>query len=388
MNTIKEDSISLSFFRNSELHIILPLIAYLVKFKAPLYLYDFIRRLRKNHFDKKRERGNYIDWRHIIQIIEETDKSKEDTILLYETKPNESSFKNIPNVPLNEWFNDEEKIKSSLKAIHKYKVEKWEDNKDFMGYIEPLIQANESNENSFENIDELWNTFSILDNCMNEEWSKDHCALSNYLRLYKVLIDCPEINNIYRCSGMKGVRFSWIDRNDNNYFKYLKNKDFLSLLRLKDDEVTILIELKKRIKSLIKREDLIIDESNFSESRHLKAWLLIKVLYAEKSNTLLSFFNGRDIASYTNCENNKLNRNLKFSLANSICGYAMSSPANEIRYADSSVWSCPRSLDTILGDAINFDKFKQRDVTEITLEEINQIEQEIKSLIDNFYSEN
>lgn len=388
LNTIKEDRFGLSFFRNSELHIILPLIAYLVKFKAPLYLYDFIRRLRKNYFDKKRERGNYIDWRHIIQIIEETDESEEASILLYETKPNESSFKNIPNVPLNEWFNDEEKIKSSLKVIHKYEVEKWEDNKDFMGYIEPLIQANESNENSFEKIDELWNTFSILDNCMNEEWSKDHCALSNYLRLYKVLIGCPEINNIYRCSGMKGVRFSWKDCNNNNYFKYLKNKNFLSLFQLKADEDIILIELKKRIKSLIKREDLIIDESNFSESRHLKAWLFIKVLYAEKSNTLLSFHDNIDIASYTDYVKNKLNENLKFSLANSICGYPKCSPANKIQYADNSVWSCPRSLDTILGNAINFDKFKQRDVTEITLEEINQIEQEINSLIDNFYSDN
>lgn len=71
--------------------------------------YEFVRRIHKNYFDKKRERGNFVDWRHIIQIIEFSET--EEDVVHFETKNHEQNFKKIPNVNLNEWHNEDERKK-------------------------------------------------------------------------------------------------------------------------------------------------------------------------------------------------------------------------------------------------------------------------------------
>ena len=58
-------------------------------------LYRFVRRIRRNHYDNiwEERKKNYLDWRHIVQIIEHSDS--EDDVLNFETLPRQSEFKKI-----------------------------------------------------------------------------------------------------------------------------------------------------------------------------------------------------------------------------------------------------------------------------------------------------
>jgi len=81
LKTIGHGPVTLSWYRNrkADLHIILPLMAYLVKFPDSKYFTDFVRRIRKNHFDKiwKERNKNYVDWRYILQIIDGVNENEE-----------------------------------------------------------------------------------------------------------------------------------------------------------------------------------------------------------------------------------------------------------------------------------------------------------------------
>jgi hypothetical protein len=64
----------------------------------------------------------------------------------------------------------------------------------------------------------------------------------------------------------------------------------------------------------------------------LKLWLTAKVLWAEKYGLLLSYWDGAGIAAWDDCQKNKIDPELPFTLANSHCGYAICRPANRIAY--------------------------------------------------------
>jgi hypothetical protein len=385
LNTINPDAIDLNWFRKSDLHVVLPLIAYLVEFSNPKYFYEFVRRIRKNYFDKKRERSDFVDWRHIVQII---DFSKtENEVLTFETKGKNIAFKPISNVNLNEWYNEDEKNKDILKVKQKIIVEEWENHPDLMGDLSPLWNANSGRENNYENLLQIWEMFSNLYNCYDENWSKNDAILSNYVRLFRVLIEQEyRIGHINRTSGMVGAWFSKKNPNkkENDYFKYLENNYFLSLLKATD----IISELKANVKTLLPKKDILLSDETFTAEKHLKAWFLIKTLNAARHNNLLSFYEENGEASYENCDDNKLNANLIFSLGNSICGYAVKSgfgSGNYIRYTGSENWDNECILDKIIGITISFDEFKNRQETPIPLAKIVKINEEIEILINEFY---
>jgi hypothetical protein len=386
LHTIDNTEINLSWFRRRQsLHVVLPLIAYLEKFENPTLFYDFVRRIRKNYFDGKRQRGNFVDWRHIIQIIKLSEK--EEDVLHFETKQHEQDFKKIQNVVLNEWYNEDEQRKDVLKKEHKADVELWEDNLDLMGDLTPLWKANEGRENTFENMRGIWENFELLYNCYDEEKSKSNPELSNWVRLYRVLIEeNVRIGHINYTSGMEGVWFSWADIADNRYFNYLKLETIISLCSTNN----ILEEIKNRIIQKLPKADLELSKENFSARKHLKAWLLIKTLYAEKIKGLLSFYKKDVLASYADCNRNRIIQESDFSLANSICGYAVKrggSGGNYIRYAPIEHWENqnPIVFDTIIGNTINYGEFTNRENVPILQEKIAEIDKTIQELLDEFY---
>jgi uncharacterized protein with ParB-like and HNH nuclease domain len=383
LKTIDKTEINLFWFRKRQsLHAVLPLITYLKKFEKPTLFYEFIRRIRKNYFDEKRKRGNFVDWRHIIQIIELS--STEDGVLCFETKKHEQDFKNIPNVDLKEWYNENEQKKDVLKKEHKADVELWEDNLDLMGDLTPLWKANESREDTFENMKSIWENFELLYNCYCEGKSKCNSVLSNWVRLYRVLIEDVRIGHINRTSGMDGAWFSRPGITDNTYLNYLKNNKFIMLLNRRD----IIGEIKNEIRRILLKEDLIVSKENFSARKHLKTWLLLKTLYAEQNAILLSFWDGYGLASYADCEKNKINPELEFSLGNSICGYAVKygfGRGNLISYANQKWWGNPIAFDTIINNSISYDEFANRNDQSISHEKIAETDKKIQELIDKFY---
>jgi hypothetical protein len=374
----------LTWFRKKDLHVVLPLIVYLEKFKDPVLFYEFVHRIRKNYFDKKRERGNFVDWRYIIQIIKFSEKEKD--VLCFETKNSEHKFNKIPKVDLNEWYNDDEKKKDILKKDYKEDIELWEENPDLMGDLTPLWKANEDNENSFENMNRIWKNFELFYNCYNEEKSKANPELSNWVRLYRVLIEEKRIGHIDYTSGMKGAWFSWSNKNNNGYFHYLTKSGFLPLLKIEKDK--LLHEIQNRVRNIIPKSKIEeLNDGNFSAEEHLKIWLLLKVLNAK--DKLLAFWEGNGLASYDDCKKNKLNEDLPFSLGNSICGYAVKSPSNQIRYATSESWWLNQedviAFDVSIGEILSLGEFSEREQTAIPKEKIEAIDKKIQKLLDEFY---
>jgi hypothetical protein len=380
LKTIYNEEISLSWFRSSKvsLDVVLPLIAYVTKFENPKNLYQFIRRIRKNYFDKQLRERNFLDWRYIIQIINSS--ITEETILKFETI-NENNFKLIPNVALNEWYNDDEKNKDVLKIDYKFEIEQWEDHDELNGNLNILWEANGVNILNYDKISQYYQTFNILSSCLLEENSKANPILSNYFRLYKLLIGYPAIGHIDYCSwDMEGAWFSWRDIRSNDFIKYHSDEKIISLIKIAPSN--LIIELETRIRSIVIENSLIdINEINFKVANHLKAWLFVKVLQANTKNELLSFKDGSGIASYKDSNQNKLNTDLGFSLANSICGYAIKNPANRIDYANQENWSSDIAIDTIIGDSISFLNFKNKTIAE---EQILRHSNKINDLVNTF----
>ena len=109
-------------------NIIIPMLAFMVKFNNKKDIYELLRRLRKNHFDHERpERNrNYLSLKHILDIIQESSNLKE--ILSFDSKKT--------NVC---WYNIEEIIKDRFKEHHKEEIECWEDKEHFYGDLSSLI---------------------------------------------------------------------------------------------------------------------------------------------------------------------------------------------------------------------------------------------------------
>lgn len=385
LKTIYNEEISLSWFRSSKvsLDIVLPLIAYVAKFDNPQNLYQFVRRIRRNNFDKqfKVREENYIDWRYIIQIVNSA--VTEDAILKFETK-NKVEFKLIPNVSLNEWYNYDEKQKDILKKDHRDEIETWEDHNELNGDLNILWQVNGHNILNYDSISQYYQSFRTLSDSLVEEKSKSNPIISNYFRLYKLLIGHPAIGHIDYCSwDMEGAWFSWRDVRSNDYLKYLSDEKIISLIKIDPSQLSD--ELANRIRSIVIENSLIeINDSNFNVANHLKTWLFVKVLQANSKNELLSFNDGSGIASYINCNQNKLNRDMEFSIANSICGYAIRNPANRIDYANQESWGKDNAIDTIIGNSISYTEFQNRKITPISKEKIKCIEEKIDDLVKSF----
>lgn len=384
LHSIKSSSVSLGWFRDSDLDVVLPLISYLEKFPKAQFLYEFVRRIRKNYFDKIRKRGNEIDWRHLIQIIEFSETEKD--VLMFNTKENENKFKNISNKSLHEWYNEDEKNKNVLKENYKTEIENWENHIDLMGDLSPLWKANEDSDKNYENIKRIYYNFDLLYNCYFESECKNNPILSNYFRLYQVFLENFRIGHIERTSGMLGSEFSRKSLKDNKYLEYLNSPAFISLLSFEQNDM--LNEIKARLKGLFPKDNFTLTDDNFKAKRHLKCWLFIKTLQAEKMNILLSFVDHYGITTYFDSASNKLNKALPFSLANSICGYGKKSGGgygNVIDYA-TDWWGNQGCFDTTIGNFINLQEFQKREKSPISPETIKNIEVEIENLLEDFYN--
>jgi hypothetical protein len=372
-------------------NILLPLLAFMVKSKPnEIEIYQFLRRLRKNYFDKIWEdrKGNYLDWRYILQLIEKSNSLEQ--ILNYE-----SEFKEIQNVPVNVWFNQEEKIKASLKRQHLVSIEQWEDHRYFMGDLSFLFKASLINDSEivqpqlleFSNIDftlvstifaNYQDTIGLI---KNEKTANSNKRLANLFRLFRVFIGCNKVEHIYRASwDFEGVLFSTLNRN------HLKKLDFMKLLRSNEMENYCTDYIISRV-----NKEYLFEFEDFNVEKFIKSWLVLKVFYANKNNVLLSFWdgNGTGIAAYRNIDDNKLNLELDFSIENSICGYGIRSgfgSGNKVRYAENKdYWLQSEIIDTPFA-TIDFENFRKKTITVDEVEGNKRVISEIQKML--IYSKN
>ena len=338
-----------SWLREQDNNIVLPLIGYIQKFKEPLKLNAFIRRIRRNWFDSTRQRHltddintYFVDWRYILQII--SNSTSEDEVLNYDTEKNIGSIRLIPNVRLNQWNNEDEIFKKNLiskDAEKENEVLKWEDNIDMMGDLSIISKALDVSI-QWDAAQKVYNNFNLLLKCFcNEEYVRNSgdpltFNIANYYRLFRVLRGYLAPGHIDYTKNMNGAWFSW-RAEYLLYFYYLLDPALVRVLRSESNE-DLLACLKKEVRKSILKSGIVsnnlpnIHDGNFSSIVYLKLWLIAKVLWAEKYGLLLSYWDGAGIAAWNDCQKNKIDIELPFTLANSHCGYAICRPANRIAY--------------------------------------------------------
>ena len=338
-----------SWLREQDYNIVLPLIGYIQKFKRPQKLNVFMRRIRRNWFDSIRKRHMiddintyFVDWRYILQII--SNSTSEEDVLNYDTEKNIDSIRLISNIKLNQWNNEDEIFKKNLiakNAERENEVQKWEDNIDMMGDLS-IISKTINTSIQWDIAQKVYNNFNLLLKCFcNEEYVRNSSEpltlnIANYYRLFRVLRGYFAPGHIDYTKNMNGAWFSWRDE-DPPYFHYLLDPALVRVLRSKSNE-DLLVCLKEEVRKSILKSNIVsnnlpnIHDDNFNSIAYLKLWLTAKVLWAEKYGLLLSYWDGSGIAAWDDCQKNKIDRELPFTLANSHCGYAICRPANRIAY--------------------------------------------------------
>lgn len=384
LRTIKNEDIKLSWFRNSTIDILLPLIAYLEKFKNADNFYKFVRRIRKNFYDKKwnDRNNNYVDWRHIIQIIEFSET--EEQVLKFQTKINQVDFKKISNVSLNEWFNEEEKIKIEFRQ-HTAEIENWEDHVDFMGDISFLFSINNKMgvENFLDNFNTLQkyykNYISTINLIRNQSVKPETARLSNLFRLFMLYIGSENFEHKPRVSWeIEGVLFSTIGRN------HLYKDRFKELVVCDEEQLETFC--LNYIRTKIREWNLFeINELDFSVEKMIKCWLTLKCFKAINENICLAYYDGRNgdegVSAYKEFNNNKLIKEEHFSVGNMICGFGVKSggAGSYIHYTPKESWLKPNIIDTPFASISLNEK-------ERTVEQLNANKKEIETIIKSIYN--
>ena len=320
LKSIKNEEISLSWFRKVDLDVVLPLIAYLEQNKEPECFYEFVRRIRKNYFDKKwdERNNNYVDWRYVIQIIEKSDS--EEKLLRYKTKNEGNDFIKITNVKLYEWYNKEEQIKTELKNKHKEKIEAWEDFVDFMGDLTPLFDVT-NNSTEINILEAYFNTYTKIR--IKDYHFSDNVYLQNIYRLYSYLeygkFEHRSVRGYGYCMLIEyngkiflKPKFSEIwekfnQNNENEIITFLKNK--------------LVNYFEKKIFEIASLDIKLEDINSFGHYEKVRLWALLEFLFNDNKNIKLDFSNSIS-CFWENRQNLKNidNDNLNYQTGNMLLG--------------------------------------------------------------------
>lgn len=272
-------------------NVLLPLLAFISKFEDTESAYQFLRRLRKNYFDFKRghRKQNYIDWRYVLQIVEKSNSLEK--ILTFET--NENTISRIQSVLINNWYNDEEKIKLQL-SENKNLIYEWEDHPDFMGYLSPLFNIAETN------IYELENFYTVYLKIHPKNFTySQNPKLGNFYRLMQYLNDgyfehrtiagwgySMRVNSNKELFLLKDFNTIWAN------FKHLSEEEILFMYdeQLKNFFKTTVLKHNKNIVDL---EELVKDIRKIGHYERVLLWSILEFL--DNDNEM--FFDG-SIAQY------------------------------------------------------------------------------------------
>jgi len=388
----KSVKIPRDFNLNQQLRVIVPLLAYMVKLSKNKNFKEeekeekyrlFLRRLRKNNFDKewKERNENYIELMYLLQIIEKS--KKEENVLNFDGKFENSKAK---------WYNDEEKIKDKLKEQNKNIIEEWEDYEDFMGDISILFKAYLINENDDKiptiknikyDINELKRIFSNYQDTigiLKNKGDKKKYLISNLFRLFRLFSNIVRIGHIPKTSKIRGASFSAHDTER----KHFTSVDFIKLLK-SNDYINFCL---KYIKIKIEEEEIFKNtyDNDNNVDKFIKSWLSLKVFNANKEKTILEYYEGNksDVAVYEELENNRI-YDTDFSLDNSICGFAVPSgwgKKSYIKYTNKDMWEKPNIINTTFA-GIKFQEFENTDIKtrNVLTEEIEKNKNKIDEII-------
>jgi hypothetical protein len=244
------------YVKQLQLSVALPLLEFMVKFPGDMEKHRlFFRRIRKNYFDGDRKGNrepNYVDWRHILEIIEKGD----DAASVLKFKGGSDEFRQIGNVkshPEN-WYNNNEERKDILRVNYKDLIEEWEDHEDIMGDLGPLFEVAGATP-EVAGLESLFNTYKRVRDYKMSRKIKDSIPNSNteLLNTYRLYLYVKWGADDHR--GVAG--WGYCMRKNYNGILY-EQKEFLKLWVLFNTkpDIEVIGSMKEELRSLFKTKVL------------------------------------------------------------------------------------------------------------------------------------
>lgn len=359
-----------NWVRKADLDIILPLISLLVN-HGDKNLYAFARRLRRNYYDRKwqkdsnnetsRRGKNYVGWKYIVQIIEQTNDDNLFTV-------DERSLKISSKKEIN-WFNEDEKAKIRMRSLD-IDVETMEDNEVLKGDLTPIWEPIGIDKLNKKDADQRFLAIERICNALNEEKASKDIIFSNWFRIYRLVSGTISVDHIYGSSWkFKGCFYSktmdtpwWIEKRNIN--DLINSTDPISFLKE---------QVKEKTKNYISHpqdvEELVM------------SWLTLKTIKADKEHFLLNYFSKRPISAYKEIKDNYVVQNDEFHWGNIICGY---SNRDRVCTANEYNWGLKENLDSPI-TSLSFHDYICRNENSISDEDIKRYDEEVNKLICSFY---
>lgn len=364
-----------AWLRTIDLDIVLPLLCFTRKYNNPKELYLFIRRIRKNHFDNvwckddenqtSRKATNYVDWRYIVQIIDQCEVSE-----VMNADIEKLDISRIPNIPLNRWYTEDDIWKNENSA-ELTNLNEIEDHPLLMGDITALRKGCDGTVYDLQTITRRWGNLQRIYNAFNASKAENDIDLSNWFRLYCVVTEITPIGHIRYCKwDFEGCFFS--SRRETPWWIEFRNIDKL----LCSDNLLSDIQNKVRekvgcyIRNPQTHKDLII------------GWLTLKTIKATKDSILLNHWNDRAVSAYLEMGKNYIVQCEDFHWGNVLCGYSGQNGISPAR--DEYNWYNCANLDSPLSSIPFIPNFCHRSGTSINDKDIEIFDNEINELIDIF----
>ena len=362
-----------TWLRLADLDVVLPLITYIAEYGTN-GLYGFARRIRKNHYDgiwskrgneQSRRGKNYIDWRYLIQIINQTNV---ENIFTIDTKT--LDFIRIPNVPLPEWYNDDEKAKQMLvnQCSDTFEIEKMEDNEYLQGDLTPLWNSMSNGDLDIESVKNRWKLLNRIIYSLDPQKANHDQQFSNWFRLYRLATGLISFSHIdYCCWDFEGVYYS--EKPDNPW--WIETKQIENIFDTEDSLEYMKKYISKRISPFIENprdyKELVI------------GWMAIKTIQAEKEANLINHWSGRALSVFTDLNRNFITPSDKFHWGNVYCGYSYSYTVFPAR--DEINWRKRANIDSPIYSLPFIPDFYNRKEDVIDSETIQKGDDEIKEHI-------
>ncbi|MBQ0088266.1 MAG: DUF262 domain-containing protein [Prevotellaceae bacterium] len=368
------------WLRNVDLDVVLPLIVLLAEHPNTNQLKPFTRRVRRNYFDGlwsktannelSRRGANKMDWRYLIQIINQV---SEDKLLTVDNA--EITFSKIPLIDIPIWYDKNERIKAKLRKDYPKYLEQWEDNEYLMGDLTPLWDDCDEENVVFEAIEKKFQILDKLCRMLHEDKIQPvDYQFANWFRLYRVISGLVGFGHVPNTIwDFEGCYFS----HKHSSPWWLEKAQITSLM----SSETPIVYMKDYIRSKVK--DFIREPQNHIEL--IKSWITLKVLKADTSDDgvyLINYFDSRAVSAFKNIPSNYIVPSESFDWGNVLLGYSYSYTIYPAR--DQWNWNNRENLDSPLFDIPFIDDYYNKDKHQLEISDKQKMSNYINGLIENF----
>ena len=362
-----------NWLRSADLDIVLPLIAFMAEHGNTQMLYPFARRLRKNHYDavwgkyngEQTRRGkNYMDWRYLVQIVNQT---SDENLLIADLDTLNISKIQLVNIPI--WYNADEVQKKRLGNF--LPIEEMEDNEYLMGDLTPLWFDGTQAVDTPQVVLKRWNILKKMCIALDPKGATQDIQFANWFRLYRLTSGLISLHHINNCQwSFEGCYYSQKASSS----LWIESAQIEKLMSSENLVTYIKEQVKEKVRPFI-----------FMPSDHKEliiSWMTIKTLQADERGELLNYWNDRAISAFFDIKDNFIVPIDNFHWGNIFCGYSYSYTIYPARNEEN--WNKKSNLDSPITCIPFIPDFYNRSIDVIDMDIIESGDGEINEIIGKF----